>query len=146
MGKLGINKMKKYYSKNSNKLLHIVYKSKDILSEREDIAPADKFIQVSSLKLSAGKTFRPHKHIWKNPSKGIIIAQESWCVVSGEVLVSFYDIDDTLIDKAILSAGDISLTFEGGHTYEILKDAIIYEYKTGPYEGQKLDKVFIDEK
>ena len=33
----------------------------------------------------------------------------------------------------------------GGHTYEILEsDTLVYEYKTGPYEGQKLDKEFIN--
>ena len=38
------------------------------------------------------------------------------------------------------------MTFQGGHTYEILEDdTIVYEYKTGPYKGQENDKVFIDE-
>ena len=44
-----------------------------------------------------------------------------------------------------LNQGDISLTFEGGHTYTILEDARVYEYKTGPYEGVELDKVFLNE-
>jgi len=43
-----------------------------------------------------------------------------------------------------LRPGDASFTLYGGHTYEILEDdTIVYEYKTGPYEGQKLDKTFI---
>ena len=37
------------------------------------------------------------------------------------------------------------MTFQGGHTYEILEeDTIVYEYKTGPYKGQANDKEFID--
>ena len=45
---------------------------------------------------------------------------------------------------AILEAGDASFTLYGGHTYEILDEGtIVYEYKTGPYEGQALDKTFI---
>ena len=45
-----------------------------------------------------------------------------------------------------VNPGDASFTLEGGHTYEILEDdTLVYEYKTGPYEGQKLDKTFLDE-
>ena len=54
------------------------------------------------------------------------------------------DIDDKIIATPILEAGDASFTLEGGHTYEILEDnTIVYEYKTGPYEGQEFDKEFI---
>ena len=55
---------------------------------------------------------------------------------------------DTIISNdTILKAGDASFTLYGGHTYEILEeDTLVYEYKTGPYEGQELDKTFIDEK
>jgi hypothetical protein len=36
------------------------------------------------------------------------------------------------------------ITLEGAHTYTILEnDTLVYEYKTGPYEGQELDKQFI---
>jgi hypothetical protein len=44
----------------------------------------------------------------------------------------------------ILHVGDASFTLEGGHNYEILEDnTLVYEYKTGPYEGQEMDKKFI---
>ena len=56
----------------------------------------------------------------------------------------FYDIDNSIIATPILGAGDASFTLYGGHTYEILEeDTIVYEYKTGPYEGQALDKTFL---
>ena len=46
--------------------------------------------------------------------------------------------------EEILNQGDASFTLYGGHNYQILEDdTIVYEYKTGPYEGQKLDKTFI---
>ena len=57
---------------------------------------------------------------------------------------SIYDIDDTLLCEHIVKAGDITITLEGGHGYEIMEDnTMVYEFKTGPYEGQSLDKVFI---
>jgi len=35
------------------------------------------------------------------------------------------------------------MTFEGGHTYEILEEnTSIYEFKTGPYNGRENDKQF----
>ena len=51
---------------------------------------------------------------------------------------------DTIIETPILEVGDCSMTFRGGHTYEILEDdTVVYEYKTGPYKGIENDKVFI---
>ena len=67
-------------------------------------------------------------------------------VISGLVKVFFYDLDDALLYTTKLKPGDASITLEGGHTYEILSDeTLVYEYKTGPYQGQALDKVFLDE-
>ena len=65
----------------------------------------------------------------------------------GKVKCFLYDIDNkTVIATPILNPGDASFTLEGAHTYEILEDnTVVYEYKTGPYEGQKLDKRLIGE-
>lgn len=137
--------MLKIYSKvYPDKLCHMVYRSDDLSENREDVAPEDQFIQVSALKLEAGKTFRPHKHIWKNAPRKQVVAQESWCVMEGKVKAHFYDVDDTILEEIVLNSGDISLTFEGGHTYTILENAKVYEYKTGPYEGVEKDKVFLN--
>ncbi len=139
--------MEKIYSKvEEGKLLHIINRLEEI-NGRQEIVPEDNFIQCATLKMSNGKTFPPHKHIRKERHYTEQIAQESWVVIKGSVKCILYDIDDTIIAKPILKAGDASFTLYGGHTYEILEDdTIVYEYKTGPYEGQQLDKVFINEK
>lgn len=136
--------MEKIYSKKEpNKLLHIIQRLDDIKEPRVDLIPEEQFIQCSTLKMEKGKTFKPHKHIWKNRTRDVI-AQESWIVIKGSVKCIFYDIDNNIIAEPILKEGDASFTLYGGHTYEILEDnTLVYEYKTGPYEGQKLDKVFI---
>lgn len=136
--------MEKIYSKiEPDKLLHIITWFEDI-KNRTEIVPEDNFIQCATLKMEKGKTFPPHKHIIKDRHYPEQIAQESWVVIQGMVKCILYDIDDTIIATPILSAGDASFTLYGGHTYVILKDdTIVYEYKTGPYEGQKLDKTFI---
>ena len=136
--------MIKIYSKqDSSKLLHIINRYDEIVG-RKDVAPEDQFIQLATLRMEKGKTFRPHKHIWKLSSSPEVIAQESWVVIKGSVRVLMYDIDDSFIREEVIKQGDCSMTFEGGHTYEILEDdTVVYEYKTGPYTGQKNDKVFI---
>tara|TARA_B100001173_G_scaffold311732_1_gene329942 strand:- start:544 stop:963 length:420 start_codon:yes stop_codon:yes gene_type:complete len=139
--------MEKIYSKvDPTKLLHIVQRFSEIVEPREDLIPEEQFIQCSTLKMDQGKTFKPHKHIWKNRTRDVI-AQESWIVVHGSVKCIFYDLDDTVLATPILKPGDASFTLEGGHNYVILEDdTVVYEYKTGPYEGQKLDKTFIETK
>ena len=133
--------MKKIY--HNGKLLHMVCTPEDFTKERTDLVDANQFIQCSFLKMNEGKTFRPHKHIWKKPSFEEMIAQESWVVIRGCVKVHFFDTEMQPLETHILNAGDVSFTLEGGHTYEILEDyTLVYEYKTGPYEGQHRDKVF----
>ena len=137
--------MEKIYSKvKQDKLLHIIVRKNDLKPGRIEVVPENHFIQCALLNMEKDKTFKPHKHIWKNRTRDVI-AQESWIVVQGKVKCTFFDIDDNVIAEPILEPGDASFTLEGGHTYTILEDdTLVYEYKTGPYEGQKLDKEFLD--
>jgi cupin fold WbuC family metalloprotein len=136
--------MEKFYSNiEPSLLLHVVVRESDFIQGRIDLISDENFIQCSMLQLESGKTFKPHKHIWKDRNSKII-AQESWHVISGRVKCIFYDIDDTIIAEPILEAGDTSFTLQGGHNYLILEDDTkVLEYKTGPYEGQENDKTFI---
>jgi hypothetical protein len=137
--------MDTFYSRVSpNDLLHIVYRADDFKQPRQEIVPGSNFIQCAALRLPKEKTFRAHKHITKQRSYDNQIAQESWIVVKGSVRCFFYDLDDTLLSTSTLGPGDASFTLKGGHNYLVLEDdTIVYEYKTGPYEGQSLDKVFL---
>lgn len=136
--------MEQYFSKQDNtKLLHLIVRKKEIPLGRVDLINDNHFIQCSTLFMEKGKTFRPHKHIWKQRTQNII-AQESWIVIQGSVKCIFYDLDDSVIAESVLKPGDASFTLEGGHNYLILEDdTLVYEYKTGPYEGQAMDKTFI---
>jgi len=135
--------MKQIFSKiEPGILLHQVFRYNQISKEREDIVPENEFLQLAILKMQKGKTFKPHKHIIKE--KITTIAQESWVVIKGSVKCFFYDVDDTIIEEMILKENDLSMTFQGGHNYEILEnDTIVYEFKTGPYLGVEFDKTFI---
>ena len=138
--------IEKIFSKvEKDKLLHIVYRPDNSQTDyRENIIESNNFIQCSFLRLPKSKTFIPHKHIKKDRRYEQQIAQESWVVIKGSVKCFFYDIDDTIVEEIILEENDLSMTFRGGHNYEILEnDTIVYEFKTGPYLGIEFDKKFI---
>lgn len=135
-----------YYSKiDQEKLLHVIHRLEQNQNlQRQDLIDEKQFIQCSYLNLEKGKTFKPHKHITKDRHYSNQIAQESWVVIKGSVKCIFYDLDDSILATPVLQAGDASFTLMAGHNYEILEDnTVVYEYKTGPYEGQKFDKIFI---
>jgi len=141
--------MKLIYSKiEQDRLLHIIHSRDEFYTieegHRRDVVGEKEFIQLSALNMKSGHTFRPHQHIWKSGEEESI-AQESWVVIKGSVECNLMDTDGTILAKPILHLGDCSVTLGGGHTYVILEDdTLVYEYKTGPYKGQKLDKVFFD--
>lgn len=136
--------MEKIYSKvEPDKLLHFIMRQNDFEPGRQDLIPPDNGLQCAMLRFDAGKSFKPHRHIWKQRDE-IQIAQEIWCVVKGWVRVFYYDLDNELIKTEVIGAGDISCTIEAGHTYEILEnDTRVYEMKSTKYRGQEEDKVFI---
>ena len=77
----------------------------DMKPGRMDIVPEDNFIQCSILNLEKDKTFKPHRHIWKERTRNVI-AQESWIIIDGSVKCTFYDIDNTIISEPILYTGE----------------------------------------
>ena len=61
------------------------------------------------------------------------------------IRVTLFDLNNQILSKRILKPGEISITFEGGHKIDVLKNnTLIYEHKTGPYEGQKKDLLYFD--
>jgi hypothetical protein len=143
--------MKKIYSKQDpEKLLHIICRGDKLGFQtkleggRVDVAPENQFLQAAAIKMNAGKTFKPHRHIWKEGEKEVI-AQESWVVISGSVRATLYDLDDSILSEEQLTPGDLSMTFEGGHNYMATQpNTFVYEFKTGPYKGIENDKTFIE--
>lgn len=112
---------------------------------RTDVIDEDQFLQLSILEFELNvNTFKPHMHVWKTEHDFNHITQEAWVVIKGGVVVSYFDTDAKFICNKTLGPGDVSITLQGGHTYTITQpDTFVYEFKTGPYQGQKRDKVFI---
>ena len=137
--------MEKIYSKvKPDILLHIINRKEDICKSRKDLSNEKEFLQIATIPLSNGQTFKPHKHIFKKSESRLVIAQESWIVIQGQVKCILYDLDNQIIAVRVLNQGDCSITFRGGHNYECLQErTLVYEVKTGPYQGQLLDKEMI---
>ena len=69
--------MKHIYSKKEpGKLLHIINTLEDIV-DRKNVAPDYQFLQLATLRMEQGKTFKPHQHIWKPSPTAKIIGHES---------------------------------------------------------------------
>lgn len=135
--------LKIYSNAQPGLLLHIAVTAQDFTSSRLDIVNPDEFIQMALIPLKEGQTFKPHQHVFKKGPANII-SQESWVVLSGRVLVDYYDIDGKKLCMYEMPVGGLSITLRGGHNYTCKENGTkVLEIKTGPYLGQEHDKVFL---
>lgn len=126
--------------RDSGKLLHLIFRHSGITESRTDICDAGEGLQVAAFRLPKGRTFQAHRHIPRE--RTIPQTQETWIVLSGRVLVKYYDTDGQPLSQAVLCAGDCSITLDGGHNYESLENwTDVVEVKLGPFVGVSEDKV-----
>ena len=132
------------YSKvKTDKLLHTVFRLDDVSGHRVDFTSEDKYLQGAVICMDAGKEYSPHRHI--KCERHTDITQEAWVVFRGSVEVTFYDVDDAVLLTETIRAGDCSITFGGGHSFNGgSDDTLVYEFKSGPYYGRDADKEWID--
>jgi len=126
-----------------NLKLHLIFGIEE-MSGRKNLVDEAEFLQVSALKIVSGEFFNAHMHIFKDVKFQETIAQESWVVMLGLIEVTYYDLDGAILAVRELKAGDCSITLQGGHRYEAKLDSLVYEFKSGPYEGQSRDKIMIN--
>ena len=94
--------------------------------------------------IKKGQEIKPHKHFWKKNLNKKKIVQEAWVVISGKAKIILYDLNNKVVLNQILYPGDFSVTFEGAHKIEsVSNQTVVYEFKTGPYEGQKRDLKYL---
>lgn len=128
------------------KLLHQIIRKSDFqfINERNDISNEKEPLQFAMIKANELRRYPAHIHL--ENIKNTNITQETWIIIHGCVLVKLYDVDGSEIYKTNLYQGDATITFYGGHSYEILENnTLVYEIKSGPYLGQIKDKKFIAE-
>jgi hypothetical protein len=119
-------------------------RKEEIVNKRQDLSPPEEFLQAGVKKLCGDDYFKPHRHLPCN--KIATMTQEAWVILNGQVVGSFYDLDESLIYETTLNNGDCAVIFRGGHSLQCLTtDTLMYEFKTGPYYGPEQDKVFLGE-
>ena len=135
--------MNHIFSKIDNKTAICSYISKDQASDlRSDLCSEDKYIQISLKKMKDKAKVKAHKH--NKIDRLTTTTQEAWIVIEGKLKAEVYDLDDSVIQEIILSAGDCIAFFSGGHSLEAIEEGtIFYEFKNGPYYGVENDKQFI---
>lgn len=140
---------KKILDPDSGILLHEVIRKprRDAPVEvvnRVDFSDPQEFLQGAIIEIPASHSFRAHVHLERNRAVANFRAQECWVVLGGQVEVDYFTDSGDFITTEKLDAGDITISFRGGHGYRtITTDALVYEFKSGPYEGQQLDKIFL---
>lgn len=111
---------------------------------RVDFSDPEEFLQGAVIDIPSNHNFQAHIHLERERTFQNLRAQESWVVISGQVEVDYYAQSGQFLETHSLGPGDISISFRGGHGYRTLSsNARVYEFKSGPYEGQAIDKVFI---
>jgi hypothetical protein len=134
---------------DSGVLLHEVLRptkrgSQILELNRIDFSDPKEFLQGAIIEMPAKHSFLAHVHLERERSFSNLRAQESWVVIKGQVEVTYFTDSGDLITTEILGPGDITISFRGGHGYRTLtSDALVYEFKSGPYEGLEIDKRFI---
>lgn len=135
--------MEKHYSAIDGQLNHIILTLSDLIelsSNRVNVCPDESFLQLGLIK-SGPRSYAPHFHLDHQTPRQIIRAQESWVVMRGSVEVTLFDKDNSVQATKTLNQGDVTLTLYGGHGYKILEEGtLVYEFKSGPYEGIEIDK------
>lgn len=93
-------------------------------------------IQVLLMKRKQGHVVTKHMH--KKIRKISQQPQEALVVVRGQLQASIFDRKGKFISKKNITAGQCLLLADGGHEVKITKNALIYEFKTGPYVDDKI--------
>jgi hypothetical protein len=131
--------LNKIYSKSEpGRLLHVIVDANEAFENRLDLCEHEQWLQVSLIKLPAGKKVNPHIHQPRQPrpeaSPGI--TQECWIVLRGELTIRLFDLDHAPLHQQALSQGNMLMTFYGGHSLECERGALMVECKNGPYLGR----------
>lgn len=128
-----------------NKIIAHVFYKKITAQGVRFLTPPEYTLQLGLIEHSRGKIIKNHIHK-QNIKYKVDTTQEFLYIEKGKVKVKFFSENWDLVDKVILGSGDFVLFVGAGHGLEVLEDCRIIEIKQGPYPGDKLAKIFQNEK
>ncbi len=123
---------------HKEKLLAIIIKADYKKQGIEFFTPDDFSQQLGYMNRPKGYTIEPHKH--QVHVRTVNITQEVLLIKSGKISVDFYDDENILLTKRVLTTGDVILLCAGGHGFEMLEETEMIEIKQGPYLNDE-DKI-----
>jgi mannose-6-phosphate isomerase-like protein (cupin superfamily) len=134
-------------SREPNRVLHAIVDTTQVTAGRVNACSADQWLQICVVPLSAGAALGPHTHLAK-PAQSLSASpasQEAWLVLRGSLRIALFDEDQRAIHESTLSAGQLLVTFGGGHAFSgAAPDTLLLECKNGPYCGK--DYVLFEER
>lgn len=93
-------------------------------------------LQVMSRKHMAGYIAPKHTH--KEVLRSSVQVNEALVVMSGEITARIGDMEGKDIGTYTISVGQCLLMLKGTHEIIVTKDALLYEFKNGPFVDDKV--------
>jgi len=122
--------------KSGNKIFARIF---DLLSIKEGALPVTDPawpLQLLLMKRKKGHVVKKHMH--KKIRKISNQPQEALVVIKGAIEAKIFDRKGKLLAKKNVSAGQCLLIVDGAHEVKFTKNALMYEFKTGPYVDDKM--------
>lgn len=119
----------------NGKQLALIVRSEYTAEGIEFFTPNSYSQQIGYMHRGAGYVIAPHVH--NAVKREVEFTKEVLIIKKGVVRVDFYADDQTYLQSSIIRTGDIILLAFGGHGFEIIEDAEIFEVKQGPYAGDQ---------
>jgi len=120
-------------------VLHALVDTNLVGSGRLDVCAAHEWLQICVVPLAEGAALGPHRHAAKraDAEAATPVTQEAWLVLRGGINIALFDEDRRLMFESLLSAGQLLVTFAGGHAFSgATRDTVLLECKNGPYCGK----------
>lgn len=129
------------HSINANKLLIATQiKLGTLKPGRTDFTESRDLLQVASLLFNKNHEIGRHKHL--PLFRETVGTNEIWLVIKGKFEVSIYDIDETFLERFVISKKNLIIFHAGGHSLRSLQTkSELLEIKNGPYFGVEADKI-----
>ncbi len=112
-------------------LLALIIKAKFKQDGFKFFVPDEYSQQLGYMQCLKGHVITSHLH--RPVLRRVKLAQEVLFIRSGKVRVDFYDEKRHYVESRIVKQGDVVFLAFGGHGFEFLEDAEMFEVKQGPF-------------
>jgi len=106
------------------------------------ITPNHYNLQLGFMNHPKDYKIKPHLHFQKKLKR--INTSEVLYLIEGKLRINFYNNKKKYLFSEIVNKGDTVMLINEGHGFQVLKKAILFEVKQGPY-NISLDKKKFDE-